>query len=60
MTRAEAHHLLYTGRANVAKTAKEVGVSTEELKQSFARYAAVIPMDDTVWQGDIELGWPWA
>ena len=44
MTRDEAHALLFKGQANVARTAKQVGCSTEDLKQSFAAYAIAIPV----------------
>lgn len=59
MTRDEAHATLFKGQANVAKTAALVGVTTEELKQSFARYAASIPLDDDAWRRDVDLAWPW-
>lgn len=59
MTRSEAHALLFKGQANVAKLAKELGITTEELKQSFRVYACAIPVDEDVWQGDIVISWPW-
>ena len=55
----EALDEVYKGRWNVAVKAKEVGVSTEELKRLFRVYAMQRPMDDDVWRGDVELGWPW-
>ena len=60
MTREEAHATLFKGQANVAKMAKQLGISTEELKVSFRAYAKAIPMDEDVWQGDILISWPWA
>lgn len=60
MTRNEAHAVLFKGQANVAKTAVQVGCSTESLKESFAAYAVAIPKSDDAWKGDIELGWPWS
>jgi len=60
MTLAEAHEILFKGQSNVAKMAKLVGVTTEELKKSFAAYASAIPVDESVWQGDVELAWPWS
>ena len=59
MTRDEAHAVLFKGQANIAQMAAKVGVSTEDLKASFAIYAAAIPKDDETWQADVELSWPW-
>ena len=56
----EALELIYRGQCNVAKKAKEIGVSTEELKRLFRDYAVKRPIDEDVWRGDVELGWPWA
>ena len=55
----EALELIYRGQYNVAKKAKEIGVSTEELKRLFRIYAVQRPIDDDIWRGDVELGWPW-
>ena len=55
----EALELIYRGQCNVAVKAKEIGVSTEELKRLFRIYAIQRPIDDDVWRGDVELGWPW-
>ena len=55
----EALELIYRGKCNVAVKAKEIGVSTEELKRLFRIYAIQRLMDDDVWRGDVELGWPW-
>jgi hypothetical protein len=55
----EALELIYRGQCNVAVKAKEIGVSTEELKRLFRVYAMQRPIDDDVWRGDVELGWPW-
>ena len=54
----EACAILFKGHANVAKMAKEVGISTEELKRTFALYASRLPIDEDVWQGDIMISWP--
>ena len=59
MTRNEAHAVLFRGQANVAQMAVKVGVSTEDLKVSFAAYAAAIPKTEEAWQADVELSWPW-
>ena len=55
----EALELIYRGKCNVAVKAKEIGVSTEELKRLFRDYAVQRPIDEDVWRGDVELGWPW-
>ena len=55
----EALDEIYRGKCNVAVKAKEIGVSTEELKRLFRVYAMQCPIDEDVWRGDVELGWPW-
>ena len=55
----EALDEIYRGKCNVAVKAKEIGVSTEELKRLFRVYAMQRPMDEYIWRGDVELGWPW-
>ena len=55
----EALELIYRGQCNVAVKAKEIGVSTEELKRLFREFAVQRPIDEDVWRGDVELGWPW-
>ena len=60
MSRLEAHQILYRGQSNVRQMATKLGCSLEELQESFRAYVAKNPIDDNVWQGDIELGWPWA
>ena len=55
----EALDEIYRGKCNVAVKAKEIGVSTEELKRLFRVYAMQRPIDEDVWRGDVELGWPW-
>ena len=55
----EALELIYRGKCNVAVKAKEIGVSTEELKRLFRDFAVKRPIDEDVWRGDVELGWPW-
>ena len=49
----EALDEIYRGRCNVAVKAKEIGVSTEELKRLFRVYAMQRPMDEDVWRGDV-------
>ena len=55
----EALELIYRGQCNVAVKAKEIGVTTEELKRLFRDFAVKRPIDEDVWRGDVELGWPW-
>lgn len=59
MTRLEAHQILFKGQSNVRQMANKLGITLEELQQSFREYCATSPVDENVWQGDIELGWPW-
>jgi hypothetical protein len=58
----DALDMLYRGRCNVAVKAKEIGISTEELKRLFRDYVLERPLDTSdpdVWSGDVDLGWPW-
>lgn len=59
MTRQEAHETLFKGQSNVAQLASQIGVTADDLKESFRAYACLIPMDESVWQGDVEVSWPW-
>ena len=56
----ETLHLLYKGQTNVALAAQKENISTEEMKQIFAEFVARIPIDPDLWQGDVELSWPYA
>lgn len=56
----EAHQILFKGQSNVAQMAKTLGVPLADLQASFRAYVAANPVDESIWQGDIELGWPWA
>lgn len=60
MTRLEAHQILFRGQSNVALMARELGCSLEELQASFRQYVAENPIDPEVWQGEVELAWPYA
>jgi hypothetical protein len=51
---------IYRGKINVAIAAKEQGVSSMEMKRLFKNYVSTRPIDPSVWQGDVELSWPWA
>jgi len=55
----EALELIYRGQCNVAVQAKEIGVTTAELQRLFREYAIGRAIDEDVWRGDVELGWPW-
>ena len=60
MNLLEAHQILFKGQSNVKQMANKLGITLEDLQQSFREYCAANPVDENVWQGDIELGWPWA
>jgi len=59
LTIEEALLDLYKGTVNVKKTADELGISLPELQRLFREFAIKTPIDDSIWQGDIELSWPW-
>jgi len=53
---------LFTGQKNVAKQAKELDMTTEELKIVFREYAIKRPInvnDEDVWNADTEPAWPY-
>jgi len=53
---------IFTGQRNVAKEAKELGMSTQELKDIFTEYAIKRPIninDEDVWNVDTEPSWPY-
>jgi hypothetical protein len=56
----EAFDLLYRGKCNVCVAAEKAGVSPEEMKRLFRDFVVQRPIDEDVWRGDVELGWPWA
>ncbi len=60
MSRLEAHQILFRGQSNVRVMATRLGVELADLQQSFREYVAANPVDEGVWQGDVELAWPWA
>jgi len=55
----EAFDLLYRGKCNVWVAAEKAGVSPEEMKRLFRDFAVKRSIDEDVWRGDVELGWPW-
>ena len=59
----EALNLIYRGKSNVAVKAKELNVSTKTLKRLVREYILERPLDTSdpeVWNGEVELSWPWA
>ena len=59
----EALNLIYRGKSNVAVKAKELNISTETLKRLVREYILERPLDTSdpeVWNGEVELSWPWA
>ncbi len=53
---------LFTGQKNVAKQAKELDMTTEELKDIFREYTIKRPIninDEDVWNADTEPAWPY-
>ena len=59
-TLEDALDLLYKGQTNVALIAKETGTTLEEMQRLFKEYVSQRPIDPDVWQGDVDLSWPWA
>jgi len=59
MSLLEAHQVLFRGQSNVAQMAAALGVPLAELQASFRDYVARNPIDEDVWQGDVEMSWPW-
>ena len=60
MSLLEAHQILFRGQSNVKQMANKLGITLEDLQESFREYCEANPIDEDVWKGDIELGWPWA
>ena len=60
ITTLEACQILFKGQSNVKIMANRLGISLEEMQQTFRDYVAANPIDENVWRGDIELAWPWA
>lgn len=59
-TLEDALDLLYKGQTNVALIAKETGITLEEMQHLFKEYVSQRPIDPDVWQGDVDLSWPWS
>jgi len=60
LTVKEAVLILYKGQSNVKVMANRVGLTLPEMQQALRDYVAATPLDESVWQGDVELAWPWA
>lgn len=60
LTMHQAVQILYKGQNNVKLMANEMGVSLETMKAALNEYVKATPLDEDVWRGDIECGWPWA
>ena len=56
----EALGLLYKGQTNVAVKAKELKLPLPQLQQLLKDYIKQIPLNESAWNSDIELGWPYA
>jgi hypothetical protein len=59
-TLEDALDLLYKGQTNVAIIAKETGITLKEMQRLFKEYVSQRPIDPDVWQGDVDLSWPWS
>ena len=59
-TLEDALDLLYKGQTNVALIAKETGITLEKMQHLFKEYVSQRPIDPDVWQGDVDLSWPWS
>jgi len=60
LTIEEAMLDLYKGTVNVKKTADKLGLELPVLQRLFREFVARTPIDEDVWQGDVEPAWPWA
>ena len=60
ITTLEACQILFRGQSNVKVMANRLGMSLEHLQSLFRGYCDHNPIDESVWQADVEMGWPWA
>ena len=60
MTIEEALVDLYRGTVNVKKTADALEMELETLQRLFREYVKRTPIDESVWQGDILISWPYS
>ena len=59
LTIKEAVLILYKGQSNVRVMADRVGISLESKQAELRSYVATTPIDEDVWQGDVEPSWPY-
>ena len=57
---SEALQILYRGQSNVALMARKLDMPLPKLQQLFKEYVRLNPIDSDLWQGDVELSWPFA
>jgi len=55
---SEALQILYKGQSNVALMARKLDMPLPKLQQLFKEYVRLNPIDSDLWQGDVELSWP--
>lgn len=60
ITTLEACQILFRGQSNVKIMANRLNISLKEMQEVFRLYCEHNLIDEDVWRGDIELGWPWA
>lgn len=60
ITTLEACQTLFKGQSNVKIMANRLGIPLKEMQEVFSLYCEHNLIDEDVWRGDIELGWPWA
>ena len=60
ITTLEACQVLFRGQSNVRIMANQLGVTLEQMKEVFRLYCKSNPIDENVWQGDVEPSWPYA
>lgn len=55
----EALYVLYKGQTNVAVKAKELDMPLADLKRVLTAFIKANPADETAWNRDLELSWPY-
>lgn len=55
---SEALQILYRGQSNVALMARKLDMPLPKLQQLFREYVRGNPIDPDLWEGDVELSWP--
>ena len=59
MSEKNALHDCYKGQTNVAHAAKSIGMSLADFQRGYRNYVSKTPVDPDLWQGDVEISWPW-